>query len=67
MSREWSEGRRAGFIDLAQLSFVWNNDRPVGFANLARLHKEFRGIDTDRCVVVAPFEVDPTAARFCTA
>lgn len=63
VSREWSDRRRAGFIDLAQLSFAWNTNTTVGLANLVRLHQEFRRIDTDRFVVVAPFEVEPAAVR----
>jgi hypothetical protein len=63
VSREWSDGRRAGFIDLEQLSFAWNTSSAVGLANLVRLHGEFRDVDTDRFVVVAPFEVEPAAIR----
>lgn len=64
VSREWTEGRRAGFIDLAQLSFAWNVDSTlVGLANLARLQRAFREVGTDRFVVVAPCDVEPAAVR----
>lgn len=65
VSQEWSRGARAGFMDLAQLSFAWNimDSAAVGMANLARLHREFRDVDTHQFVVVAPFEVEPEVVR----
>jgi DNA polymerase III delta prime subunit len=61
VNREWSAGRRAGFMDLAQLSFAWNCDVPVGLANLGRLHDTFRDVGAELLVVVAPLEIDPIA------
>jgi hypothetical protein len=61
--QDWQAGRRVGFVDLAQLSFAWNIHAPVGPANLARVHDTFRAAGAGRLVVVAPFEVDPQAAR----
>ncbi|MGM7667974.1 hypothetical protein [Microbacterium sp. A93] len=63
VNREWGVGRRAGFIDFAQLSFAWNIDGAVGPANLERLHGAFREVGADRLVVVAPLEVDPVVVR----
>lgn len=63
VTHEWREGRRAGFIDLAQLSFTWNIDEPVGMANLVGLHTAFHDIGSRLLVVVAPVEADPAAAR----
>jgi len=62
-TREWREGTRTGFIDLAQLSFAWNIDEAVGPASLARVHRCFREVGADLLVVVAPIEIEPEAAR----
>lgn len=63
-SEEWGAGHRLGFADLAQLSFVWNNDgRAVGLANLVRVHDAFRGVGADVFVVAAPLEISPSAVR----
>ena len=60
---EWAAGRRTGFVDFAQLSFVWNVDKAVGPASLARVHDVFRDAGADAFVVVAPLEISPSAAR----
>ncbi|WAA67667.1 AAA family ATPase [Microbacterium oxydans] len=63
VTREWSAGRRTGFIDLAQLSFVWNVDGPAPLANLVGLHAAFREVGADLFVIVAPLDVGPEAVR----
>ena len=63
VSHEWNAGRRAGFVDLAQLSFAWNISMSVGLANLARVYRTFRDVGTRRLVIVAPFEFEPSAVR----
>ena len=62
-SGEWAAGRRTGFLDLAQLSFAWNVDRPVGLANLARVHGTFGEMGAGLFVVVAPLEISPSVVR----
>lgn len=63
VNREWGAGLRAGFTDLAQLSFAWNIEGTIGLANLERSHGVFREVGADKFVVVAPLEIDPAAVR----
>lgn len=62
VTREWSAGRRAGFIDATQLSFAWNVPRPVGLGNLRRVLPVFHAVGAERFVVVAPLSIGPAAA-----
>ncbi|MCK6066439.1 MULTISPECIES: hypothetical protein [Microbacterium] len=62
-THDWEAGRRVGFADVRQLSFAWNVDRPVGLANLARVHATFQQAGARRFVAVAPWEIEPEAVR----
>ncbi|MFT4135829.1 AAA family ATPase [Microbacterium sp.] len=59
----WSKEYRTGFIDAAQLSFVWNIDRPVGACHAQELAHVFRDAGAQSVVIVAPLLVDPRAVR----
>jgi Mrp family chromosome partitioning ATPase len=59
----WREGRRTGFIDVAQLSFTWNLAAPVGLLNGVALQETFAAAGTERFVVVAPLDIEPVSAR----
>lgn len=63
VNSEWRAGRRAGFVDLAQLSFAWNIGASIGVANLTRLHEAFGQAGAGALVVVAPLELPPSAVR----
>lgn len=62
-SDAWQQGRRTGFVDIAQLSFTWNVDVPVGLTNGVALQQAFVAAGAERCVVVAPLELDPARVR----
>ena len=59
----WGAGERTGFVDVAQLSFVWNAGRLSGVENAAVLHRVFAAVDAQTLIAVAPFEVDPAEVR----
>lgn len=60
---EWRAGRRTGFADLAQLSFAWNIDRDCGLRNVVALQSTFAEAGAEAMIVVAPFELTPSAVR----
>ncbi|MFT4215966.1 MAG: AAA family ATPase [Micropruina sp.] len=62
-SQAWSQGRRTGFLDVAQLSFTWNSGNDVGARNAAELALVFRDVGAEEVVIVAPLPVDPGAVR----
>lgn len=67
----WRGGHRAGFVDVAQLGFVWRAaNRPVreeeeGIAlrNAAAVHEVFSRTGAHTLIAVAPFEMSPDAVR----
>lgn len=59
----WAEGRRAGFIDVAQLGFAWNVDTALGVRNTAELQRLFAAAGARTLVAVAPLEVAPDEVR----
>lgn len=59
----WAEGRRTGFIDVAQLGFSWNVDAQLGLRNAAVLQRSFAAAGAQTLVAVAPLEVGPEEVR----
>lgn len=59
----WRVGRRTGFIDIAQLSFTRNLTVPVGLTNGVALREVFAAAGTERFVIVAPLEIQPSDVR----
>ncbi|WP_223626811.1 adenylyl-sulfate kinase [Microbacterium sp. EST19A] len=59
----WAEGRRTGFIDVAQLDFAWNVDTRLGMRNAAELQRVFSAAGARTLVAVAPLEVSPDEVR----
>ncbi|PVE97039.1 MULTISPECIES: AAA family ATPase [unclassified Microbacterium] len=62
-AESWRAGQRTGFVDVAQLGFVWNVDRTVGLRNTTSLQRLFAGAGARTLVAVAPFETSPAAVR----
>lgn len=65
----WREGHRAGFIDIAQLGFVWRTDdsaqrdEATALRNASAMHGVFAGAGAQTLIAVSPFEVSPGAVR----
>lgn len=59
----WRAGRRAGFADVAQLSFVWHVETPVGLHNVAALQETYAAAGAEMLVVVSPLGIAPAAVR----
>lgn len=65
----WREGHRAGFLDIAQLGFVWRADqsaqRDEGTAlrNASAMHDVFLGAGAWTLIAVSRFEISPAAVR----
>ncbi|NJI59875.1 hypothetical protein HCX50_10595 [Microbacterium oxydans] len=56
---QWAGGERTGFLDGAQLSFVWNADPVDGAAAAAVLQAVFAEVGAKTVIAVAPFEISP--------
>jgi hypothetical protein len=59
----WQKQSRTGFIDIAQLSFTWNLDVPVGLTNGVALCETFADDGAELFVLVAPLEIEPVEVR----
>lgn len=65
----WRERHRAGFLDIAQLGFVWRagdsaqRDEATALRNASAMHGVFAGAGARTLIAVAPFEVSPDAVR----
>jgi hypothetical protein len=59
----WQEGRRTGFIDIAQLSFTWNTGVPIGLTNGVALRETFAAAGAEEFVFVAPLEIEPSGVH----
>lgn len=64
---DWQQGRRTGFIDIAQLSFSWNNDVPIGLTNGVALQETFAATGVEGFVIVAPLDIEPAQVRVAFA
>lgn len=60
---QWRERRRAGFIDVAQLSWAWNVGAQRGVRSAAELQRVFAAAGATTLVAVAPLEILPDEVR----
>ena len=59
----WREGRRTGFIDVAQLSFMWSHRCRLGSPTALRYRKSSRPRAPRCSSIVAPLEIQPSDLR----
>ncbi|WP_447912134.1 hypothetical protein [Microbacterium phyllosphaerae] len=65
----WRDGRRTGFLDIAQLGFVWRasesaqRDEVTALRNASATHGVFASAGAQTLIAVSPLEVSPGAVR----
>ncbi|MBT2484927.1 MULTISPECIES: AAA family ATPase [unclassified Microbacterium] len=59
----WGNGQRAGFVDVAQLGFVWNVGQAIAVRNAAEVQGLFAAAGARIFIAVAPFEIEPDAVE----